>query len=98
MLLNLLKKKIERFFYALKVNIYLQNMYKTCIVVVNKFLVSLYFCWCVTSNALNGLHDDGEIGGTGDSWKQYAKSGDIILDLVIVTTTFGLVRDSSNLF
>ncbi|VVM22976.1 hypothetical protein BSPWISOXPB_7405 [uncultured Gammaproteobacteria bacterium] len=34
-----------------------------------------------TSNALNGLHDDGEIGGTGDSWKQYAKSGDIILDL-----------------
>jgi hypothetical protein len=28
-----------------------------------------------------GLHDDGEIGGTGDSWKQYAKSGDIILDL-----------------
>jgi hypothetical protein len=24
-----------------------------------------------TSNALNGLHDDGEIGGTGDSWKQY---------------------------
>ncbi|VVH56448.1 hypothetical protein BSPCLSOX_1276, partial [uncultured Gammaproteobacteria bacterium] len=34
-----------------------------------------------TSNALNGLHDDGAIGGTGDSWKQYAKSGDIILDL-----------------
>ncbi|VVH50450.1 hypothetical protein BPUTSESOX_165, partial [uncultured Gammaproteobacteria bacterium] len=33
------------------------------------------------SNALNGLHDDGEIGGTGDSWKQYAKSGDIVLDL-----------------
>jgi hypothetical protein len=27
------------------------------------------------------LFDDGEIGGTGDSWKQYAKSGDIILDL-----------------
>ncbi|VVM17907.1 hypothetical protein BSPWISOXPB_7334 [uncultured Gammaproteobacteria bacterium] len=26
-----------------------------------------------TSNALNGLHDDGAIGGTGDSWKQYAK-------------------------
>jgi hypothetical protein len=24
---------------------------------------------------------NGEIGGTGDSWKQYAKSGDIILDL-----------------
>jgi hypothetical protein len=22
------------------------------------------------SNALNGLHDDGAIGGTGDSWKQ----------------------------
>jgi hypothetical protein len=21
------------------------------------------------SNALNGLHDDGAIGGTGDSWK-----------------------------
>ena len=33
------------------------------------------------SNALNGLHDDGKIGGTGDSWKRYAKSGDIVLDL-----------------
>ncbi|SSC11410.1 hypothetical protein BPUTEOSOX_1035, partial [thiotrophic endosymbiont of Bathymodiolus puteoserpentis (Logatchev)] len=33
------------------------------------------------SNAIGGLHDDGEIGGTGDSWKQYAKSGDIVLDL-----------------
>ncbi|VVH55432.1 hypothetical protein BAZOLSSOX_2171 [uncultured Gammaproteobacteria bacterium] len=33
------------------------------------------------SNATGGLHDDGEIGGTGDSWKQYAKSGDIVLDL-----------------
>ena len=32
------------------------------------------------SNAIGGLHD-GEIGGTGDSWKQYAKSGDIVLDL-----------------
>jgi hypothetical protein len=28
----------------------------------------------------NMIHDDGEIGGTGDSWKQYAKSGDIIFD------------------
>ncbi|CAC9523245.1 hypothetical protein [uncultured Gammaproteobacteria bacterium] len=33
------------------------------------------------SNALNGLHDDGKIGGTVDSWKQYAKSGDVVLDL-----------------
>jgi hypothetical protein len=33
------------------------------------------------SNAIGGLHDDGEIGGTGDSWEQYAKSGDIVLDL-----------------
>ncbi|VVH60607.1 hypothetical protein BAZOLSSOX_2057, partial [uncultured Gammaproteobacteria bacterium] len=33
------------------------------------------------SNALNNLHDDGKIGGTGDSWKRYAKSGDIVLDL-----------------
>ncbi|CAB5503266.1 hypothetical protein AZO1586I_1095, partial [Bathymodiolus thermophilus thioautotrophic gill symbiont] len=33
------------------------------------------------SNALNNLHDDGKIGGTVDSWKQYAKSGDIVLDL-----------------
>ncbi|VVH56187.1 hypothetical protein BAZOLSSOX_2688, partial [uncultured Gammaproteobacteria bacterium] len=33
------------------------------------------------SNALNGLHDDGKIGGTGDSWKKYVKSGDIVLDL-----------------
>jgi hypothetical protein len=32
------------------------------------------------SNAIGGLHD-GEIGGTGDSWKQYAKRGDIVLDL-----------------
>jgi hypothetical protein len=23
------------------------------------------------SNALNGLHDDGKIGGTVDSWKSY---------------------------
>jgi hypothetical protein len=30
------------------------------------------------SNALNGLHDDGKIGGTGDSWKQYVKSGDVV--------------------
>jgi hypothetical protein len=33
------------------------------------------------SNALNGLHDDGKIGGTGDSWKKYVKSGDVVLDL-----------------
>ena len=33
------------------------------------------------SNALNGLHDDGKIGGTVDSWKRYAKSGYIVLDL-----------------
>jgi hypothetical protein len=32
------------------------------------------------SNAIGGLHD-GENGGTGDSWKQYAKRGDIVLDL-----------------
>jgi hypothetical protein len=32
-----------------------------------------------TSNALNGLHDDGEIGGTGDSWKQYANLCSTIL-------------------
>jgi hypothetical protein len=36
--------------------------------------------WVLVSNAIGGLHDDGEIGGTGDSWKQYAKSGDIVLD------------------
>ncbi|CAB5498724.1 hypothetical protein AZO1586I_379, partial [Bathymodiolus thermophilus thioautotrophic gill symbiont] len=30
---------------------------------------------------LNGLHDDGKIGGTVDSWKQYVKSGDVVLDL-----------------
>ena len=33
------------------------------------------------SNALNNLHDDGKIGGTVDSWKQYVKSGDVVLDL-----------------
>lgn len=34
-----------------------------------------------TYNAINGLHDDGQVGGVVDSWKQYAKSGDIIFDL-----------------
>jgi hypothetical protein len=33
------------------------------------------------SNALNGLHDDGKIGGTVDSWKQYVKSGETIQKL-----------------
>jgi hypothetical protein len=46
------------------------------------FITSPFKNLCSTIlRALNGLHDDGEIGGTGDSWKQYAKSGDIILDL-----------------
>ncbi len=32
-------------------------------------------------NAMSGLHDDGKTGGIAGSWKQYAKGGDILLDL-----------------
>ena len=33
------------------------------------------------SNAVAGLHDDGKTGGILNSWRQYAKSGDIIFDV-----------------
>ncbi|VVH58313.1 hypothetical protein BSPCLSOX_1396, partial [uncultured Gammaproteobacteria bacterium] len=32
-------------------------------------------------NAAMGLHDDGKTGGALNSWRQYAKSGDIIFDV-----------------
>jgi hypothetical protein len=44
------------------------------IVVVNKAI-----------NAAMGLHDDGKTGGVLNSWGQYAKSGDIIFDVAILT-------------
>jgi hypothetical protein len=34
-------------------------------------------------NAAMGLHDDGKTGGALNSWRQYAKSGDIIFPALI---------------